>query len=289
MKLLIIGANGMLGGSLHRYFSSDAGYQVMGSVRSLQAADRIKIMGFNNIYCQVEASKPPSIITALSSFKPDYVLNCVGIIKQLSVSDSPVSSIKINSLFPHELAEICSEYKAKLIHFSTDCVFSGETGYYQESDIPDARDIYGKSKLLGEVDYGGHLTLRTSIIGHEIDSPISLIGWFLSQKNSINGYDKAIFSGFPTVYVAEFLDRYVFNGENISGLYHFSSDPISKHELLKIVNEKYSLGINIQRNIEFKIDRSLNSNLLRKELSFTPPSWNELVDKMHREFLEYFV
>jgi len=287
-KLLVIGANGMLGGSLLRYFSCSPEYKVMGTVRSLKSVESLASMGFDNVYADVDVADLSTVKTVLEKFQPDYVLNCVGIIKQNLESRSSVSSIKVNSLFPHELADACSVYEVKLIHFSTDCVFSGAKGCYKESDVPDARDLYGRSKLLGEVDYGRHLTLRTSIIGHEIGPPVSLIGWFLNQENNVKGFPEAIFSGFPTVYIAEFLEKYVFPKADISGLYHFSADPISKYDLLSLVNDEYSLGFDIGKSFEVKVDRSLDSSLLRRELCYKPPSWLELIKKMHNEFEGYF-
>ena len=286
-RLLILGANGMLGCSLFRYFSRLTEFEVLGTVRS-EVAKRAHIdKGFENLVSGVELSDSHTTTSIIQRFRPDYVLNCVGIVKQVNASKLHIPSIVTNSLLPHQLASECNQVKARLIHFSTDCVFSGRQGLYTESDLPDAIDLYGRSKLLGEVDYGRHLTLRTSIIGHELGKSRSLIDWFLSQNGLINGYNKAIFSGLPTVYVAEFLRDFVF-GKELSGLYHLSADPIDKYSLLSLVNDFYLAEKCIQPSKEVVIDRSLDSGKLFAATGFTPGPWPKLIEKMREEYLAYF-
>ena len=286
-KILIIGANGMLGSSLLRYLSKEATLEVLGTVRSLEAEKLLSCQGYSNTIREVDIIDFHTLRSVVMKFKPAYVLNCVGVIKQLEQSKAPVPSIEINSLFPHRIAKVCDEVGARLIHFSTDCVFSGIKGMYVESDIPDATDLYGRSKLLGEVDYGKHLTLRTSIIGHELGKAVSLVDWFLRQKGSVNGYRNAVFSGMPTVYVAEFLQKYVF-GFDVFGLYHLGVDSIDKYSLLKLIGEHYEVSTDILPYDDFKIDRSLNSERLNSVTNFVPPSWDTLIQRMRREYLEYF-
>lgn len=287
-SILILGANGMLGSSLLRYFSRDSRYEVIGSVRSEGAYNALLKQGFDNIKVGVDVNNIDDIENLMIDVKPTFVFNCVGIIKQYDISKIPVPSIRINSLLPHQLAELCDKLGGKLIHFSSDCIFSGDRGMYHEDDIPTATDLYGRSKLLGEVNYGKHLTLRTSIIGHEIDSSVSLVDWFLSQKVSVKGFSKAIFSGLPTVCVAEFLENHVLNNEKLSGLYHLSVNPIDKYTLLNLIKEQYKFNIEIEKFEEFEIDRSLDSSKLRATCDFSPLSWSELIKKMHDEYKEYF-
>ena len=286
-KILILGANGMLGGSLHRYFTNTSN-TVLGTVRSDAAAKQLASMGFNNVIKDIEITNYQLLEDIISELRPDYVFNCIGLIKQLSKSELPVSAIEINSLLPHKLAQICTKYDSKLIHFSTDCVFSGLKGDYVESSLPDATDLYGRSKLLGEVDYDNHLTLRTSIIGHELDSKVSLVDWFLNQSNSVKGFSRAIFSGLPTCYIAEFLDKYLIGHSDLSGLYHLSAEPINKYSLLLLIKETYRIELDITDYPDFVIDRSLNSDKLRKLVDFQPPQWPELIEKMNDEFNRYF-
>ncbi|MEY8200134.1 MAG: SDR family oxidoreductase [Colwellia sp.] len=287
-KILILGANGMLGGSLHRYFSRDTGHHVLGSVRSESALEHLASMGFDNVESGVDVTNQESLQKLIAEFRPDFVFNCIGLIKQLSQSKLPVPAIEINSLLPHRLAALCTEFGARLVHFSTDCVFSGNAGGYTESSIPDATDIYGRSKLLGEVDYDDHITLRTSIIGHELNSGVSLVDWFLNQSGHIKGFSKAVFSGLPTCYVAEFINKNIISSPNFSGLYHLSSYPIDKYTLLQLIKGIYGLEIEIEHDSDFVIDRSLNSDILRASVGFTPLPWSELIERMHNEYIEYF-
>jgi len=286
-KILILGANGMLGGSLHRYFSNTEN-SVVGTVRSNTALEQLADMGFDNVISGIDVTDFEVLDSTISEMKPDYVFNCIGLIKQLSKSKLPVSAIEINSLLPHKIAEICTENDSRLVHFSTDCVFSGDMGSYKESSVPDAIDIYGRSKLLGEVSYDKHLTLRTSIIGHELNSNVSLVDWFLSQTDTVKGFSNAIFSGLPTCYIAEFLEKYVICNPDLSGMYHLSAEPIDKYSLLLLIKNKYDIKVDVIDYPDFIIDRSLNSDSLRDLLNFQPLKWPDLIERMNHEFNEYF-
>ena len=232
-----------------------------------------------------DISQPEKIEKLIQDFKPQFIINAVGIIKQLKEASDKLLSIQVNAMWPHQLSLMAARCDSRVIHFSTDCVFRGDKGNYSEADIPDARDLYGLTKYLGELDSQNCLTLRTSIIGHEIASQHSLIDWFLSQSETCQGYQHAIYSGLPTVSVAKFLHEYVFK-KWVSGLYHLSSEPISKYDLLALVAARYQKGIEIVANTEFCIDRSLNSDRLRKELDYNPASWPELVDQMYSFYIE---
>jgi len=183
---------------------------------------------------------------------------------------------------PHRLAKLCSLAEARLIHISTDCVFDGRKGMYKEEDISDAEDLYGKSKYIGEVHSLSHVvTLRTSIIGHELNSHSSLVDWFLSQRDSVKGYKQAIFSGLPTVELADVIRKFVINNVNLRGLYHVSSSPIDKHSLLCLIASTYSVDNEIAIDDKVKIDRSLDSSKFQREAGYTAPVWEELINKMH--------
>lgn len=284
MKVLILGATGMLGYSLLSNLNEHANLSVFGTVRCIAGKESF----FSNIEQQlitgVDAYDISSLELAIEAVAPDVVINCIGLIKQHGISKQHIDAVKINALLPHELADICDRVKAKLIHFSTDCVFTGDAGLYNEGSLPDACDLYGKSKCLGEVGYGKHLTLRTSIIGHELTSAVSLVDWFLSQGESIKGFSKAVFSGLPTCYIAKLLVEYILPNPEVTGLLHLSVDPIDKYTLLKLIAEQYQKQIIIAESQELVIDRSLNSDKFRQLTQFSPPAWSKLVEYMHTDY-----
>ena len=197
-KILILGATGMLGHTLFTQFFGKDDLDVYATARSAEGLSQWfgpELLA--NIRGGVDANNPDFIMRVLDNVKPDVVINCIGIIKQLPVSKDPIASISINSLFPHKLAAACSVTGARMIHISTDCVFSGDKGNYIESDRPDATDLYGRTKALGEVDYADCVTLRTSIIGHELKGKYGLVEWFLRQEGKVKGFTNAYFFWFP--------------------------------------------------------------------------------------------
>ena len=206
----------------------------------------------------------------------------------MPLANDHIESLAINSLLPHRLSNYCAMVGARLIHFSTDCVYSGATGQYVETDHADAHDLYGRTKYLGEVDYANAITLRTSIIGHELTSAHSLIDWFLSQTSEVKGFRRAIFSGLPTTEVARVLRDFVIPNSRLRGLYHLSVDPISKFDLLQLVANAYDKAIKIIPDDEVVIDRSLNSRKFRNATGFVPKPWAQLVEEMHHDFQSYF-
>jgi dTDP-4-dehydrorhamnose reductase len=231
----------------------------------------------------VDVENLDSLVRLFTNHRPSVVINCVGIIKQHSDAEDPHTAISINSMLPHRLHQLCKLIKARLIHISTDCVFSGSKGMYAEKDFPDANDVYGRTKLLGEVSGEHAITIRTSLIGHEINSNKSLINWFLSQENNVQGYRNAIFSGLPTVEIARIIDRHVIPNPGLEGVIHVSAEPIDKYSLLCLVKRIYGKKIDIKKNSDLIIDRSLDSTLFRGLTGYRPPDWETLVTGM-REF-----
>lgn len=278
----------MLGYSLFSNLSECEEFDVFGTVRSIAG----KEIFFNNyhdqIFNNVDVNNLETVSAVVEKNRPEIVINCIGLIKQHDIAKQHVEAVSVNALLPHKLAQICEASSAKLIHFSTDCVFSGSKGNYLESDLVDAQDLYGRSKCLGELDYAPHLTLRTSIIGHELSSNVSLVDWFLSQSGKIKGFSKAIFSGLPTCVIAEVLRENILpnfvSGEKITGLYHLSVNPIDKFSLLQMINKKYGKNLEIEDSKKLVIDRSLNSEALRKAINLKIPSWEELVSSMYSDF-----
>jgi dTDP-4-dehydrorhamnose reductase len=209
MRVIVIGASGMLGHKLLQRLSKD--YEVAGTVREPTADDRLaRALPGIKLYPKVEATNLASVEHAIDDWKAQVVLNCVGIVKQAAIASDPVTSISINSLFPNQLARMTASKGIRLIHFSTDCVFSGRRGNYREDDNPDPIDLYGRSKLLGEVVGPRVLTLRTSIVGRELREHLGLIDWFVSQRGKrVNGYVRALYSGLTTLATAELVSRLI--------------------------------------------------------------------------------
>jgi dTDP-4-dehydrorhamnose reductase len=284
MKILVIGATGMLGYSLFSNLSDYSELDVYGSVRSIKGKECFFNDRLDKLITGVDVSDLLTIEAVIDRVNPSIVINCIGLIKQHSISKQHCDAISINSLLPHELAEICGRAGAKLIHFSTDCVFSGEQGNYLEGDVPDAQDLYGKSKCLGEVSYAPHLTIRTSIIGHELSSNVSLIDWFLSQSGNTKGFSKAIFSGLPTCVIAKIIAENIIPNSDVTGLYQLSVDPIDKYSLLKLVASVYGKKIEIDASTAIVIDRSLNSQRLRDKINFQVPAWDSLIADMNSDY-----
>lgn len=281
MKILILGASGMLGHSLFNYFSRDNRFQTYATLRSASSLKYFNGGFKDNIFTNIDCVKEDDLIEIFSLLRPEAVINCVGIVKQLNQSADPLKSLPINSMLPHRLANLCNLTSCRLIHISTDCVFSGRFGNYTEDMPPDPVDVYGRSKLLGEVDRLNCVTMRTSMIGHEIYSRKGLVEWFLSQAGPIKGYTNAIFTGFPTIELANIIANYVLPDKSINGIYHVASQPISKFDLLKLIAEIYQKTIEIiPDETSLIINRSLNANKFNEQTGYSPPEWIELITKM---------
>ena len=228
----------------------------------------------------VDAERPDALGRALSLARPHVVVNCIGVVKQRPEAKDPIVTITVNALLPHRLAALCRTSGARLIHISTDCVFSGKTGRYTESDTPDAEDLYGRSKLLGEphVADATALTLRTSIVGRELQTASGVTEWFLSNRaGRVPGFTSALFSGLTTLALSEVVARLIGSGRTLSGLYHVSAAPISKYELLQRLNAAYRANIEIMPSEALTIDRSLESRRFWRDAGFAPPGWDEMM------------
>lgn len=271
----------MLGNAVFRVMHENKDLTVCGTVRSNQALGVFSDTQKKQIITSFDVQDHDALTKLFTKIMPDVVINCVGLIKQLADADDPLVTLPINAMLPHRLANLCGLIGARLIHVSTDCVFAGTKGNYTESDISDATDLYGKSKFIGEVDYPHAITLRTSIIGHELNSANGLIGWFLSQQDACKGYTKAIFSGFPTVVLAKIMRDIVIPAHQLHGVYHVAAEPITKFDLLKMVAEIYGKKIEIVPDDKLVIDRSLNAEKFNKATGYTPPRWSELIQTMH--------
>lgn len=281
--VLILGASGMLGNAMLRVFSQSEGHRGVGTVRSARALQLLPQALHSSLIKGVDVENFDSLSRAIAIARPDVVINCIGVVKQLAGSQDPLNAIPINSLLPHRLARLCDLASARLVHVSTDCVFSGHKGLYTEDDVADANDLYGRSKFLGEVDYPNAITLRTSIIGHELDGARSLIDWFLAQSDFVKGYTQAIFSGLPTVELAHVVRDFVLPNPDLRGTYHISAEPINKYDLLRLVATAYGKNTTILPDATLVIDRSLISTRFREATGYLPKPWATLIQSM-RDF-----
>ncbi len=280
MKALIIGGGGMLGHKLVQQLQKKI--DVWTTLKGKAAEyEKFEIFDRNKIVENLNVLEIGEVEKSVSAIKPDVIINAVGIIKQIKSGSSTARMIQVNSVFPHQLADIAAKYNSRLINISTDCVFNGAKGDYTEKDIPNTLDLYGKSKNLGEVERPNCLTLRTSIIGRELLTKHSLVEWFLSNEGQkVKGFINAIYTGFPTFIFAEILTDLIINQVNLEGLYHISSEPISKYDLLNLIKKEFSADIEIQPFEDFYIDRSLNSDKFRNETGFAPMKWTDMIKIM---------
>ena len=277
----------MLGHKLVQALSGS--FDVSATLRGdFEKYEKFRLFDKGKVFERIDAENEQQLRSVIKNNKPDVVINAIGIIKQIPAAKNVIETLTINSILPHKLSELTNEYNFRLITISTDCVFRGEKGNYYETDISDATDLYGKSKNLGEVIAGNCLTLRTSIIGRELTGNHSLVEWFLSNRGKkVKGFVNAIYTGFPTIVFAEIIAAVISDYPKLQGLYHISSDPINKYELLKLINEKFKSGIKIEPETEFVIDRSLNSSKFRSTTGYAPPDWEKMIEMMANDPTPY--
>jgi len=282
MDVLVLGVSGMLGSMVFRLLSERAGWRVVGTVRS--AATRARFPAGHDIRTDVTAENLVGLAGLLRDVRPKVVVNCIGLVKQAPAGGDPLQVLQVNAVFPHQLARLCDLGGMRLIHISTDCVFSGRTGNYRETDVADAGDLYGRSKLLGEIQTGNSITLRTSIIGPEPAGAggVGLLEWFLSQPGPVKGYARAVFSGLTTDELTRVIADVVIPRPALTGLYQVGAAPISKYDLLRLFAEAYDRSFTIQRDETFVIDRSLDSSRFRTATGYAPPDWPAMIAAMRR-------
>jgi len=286
MKLLILGGSGMVGHRLAKKLSNQ--YEIFSLLRKRPDLDSNqffeKVLPKNQCIFIDDINEYENLNNTVKKISPDIIINCIGVIKQRDKVENVLNMKRINSLLPHILNEICNKNKIKLIHLSTDCVFSGTKGNYQESDNPDPIDEYGESKLLGEIKKGNALTIRTSFIGPELFNKKSLFEWVKSQKNGeIDGFTNAIYSGLTTLAFSKIIENIIDKHQDLNGIWHISSDPISKFDLIEMINQKFNLKIKINRNSSFRCDRSLNSSKFQEETKIQIPSWKVMIDNLYKD------
>jgi dTDP-4-dehydrorhamnose reductase len=281
LKILVLGASGMIGHVMLRYFAQSPGYSVAGSVRSAHDMQLLPEALRARLVCGSDVDTD-SLLQLFDQVRPDVVVNCIGVVKQAAEAEDALAAIPINSLLPHKLLRLCKLAGARLIHFSTDCVFSGAKGMYRETDCADATDMYGRSKLLGEVQDPQAVTLRKSVIGPELAGAHGLLGWFLAQRGRTRGFTRAIFSGLTTLELARVLRDVVLPRTELHGVLHLAAEPISKYQLLTLIARVYGSSIEIEADDGLAIDRSLDAGLFHRLTGYSAPSWPEMVSAMHR-------
>ena len=290
MKILVLGATGMLGHMACRVFSQC--HDVRATVRrALPPMHPLyRFLPPDNFLITGDLPTAEGEIACIASGWPDVVLNAIGVIKQKLAAAQPILSIRVNALLPHLLARACDTVEARMIQLSTDCVFSGRKGNYNEFDLPDPIDLYGRSKLLGEVTSAPHLTIRTSIIGRQLAGDASLLEWLISQRGkTIKGFSNAIYSGLTTHALCVLLLTLIEQHRDLSGLFHIAASPIDKYHLLRQLNERLKLNINIERDTQFVCDRSLDGRRFCTATGLRTPSWDKMIDQLAEaaEYHEY--
>jgi dTDP-4-dehydrorhamnose reductase len=286
MKVMIVGATGTLGHRLCLEWAER--FECFGTVRQAAPERVAELLADTTLIGGVTADDPESLRPAFEQARPDVVVNCIGAVKQAAAGQQAAPAIRINSLFPHQLAALSREHAARMVHISTDCVFSGSRGNYSEADVPDASDIYGRSKLLGEVDGEGLLTLRTSLIGRELRGTLGLLEWLISNREgTVRGFSRAVFSGFTTKALASEIALLIEEHPDLDGVWHLAAQPIDKLTLLTDLNDSLQLGIEVVPDEAVVIDRSLDSSQLSAKTGREPRRWDDMIDELAADETPY--
>jgi len=281
MRVLILGATGLLGSAVYHVLSEKKDWFVFGTVRTDESKRLFAPKVSRNLVAGFDVLNQVDLIKMFEQAKPDVVINCISLANPMLSSGDPLDIIPIYALLPHRLARLCGLAGARLVHISTDGVFSGSKGQYTEDDIPDARDLYGLSKLMGEVIVPHAIVLRTSMIGPELQGANGLLAWFLSQHGVCKCFRRTTFSGLPTVVLAQIIRDYVIPKPELFGVYHVAAEPISKFDLLKLVAEIYGKTIELLPVDQPVCDRSLNPARFYAATGYEAAEWPELIRIMH--------
>jgi len=286
LNIVFIGAGGLLGSACLKTFNESPSINAIGTFRSKYDRNQFPYKSEQHYFLS-DALDTAQLEVLFQQLRPSVVVNCTSLSKdRLQLSD-PLELIPIYALLPHVLANFCSRFSARLIQISSDGVFSGDKGNYREEDIPDASDLYGRTKLMGEVVAQGCVTLRTSMIGHDPKLQNGLVSWFLNQKGTCKGFSNAIFSGFPVTVLARIIRDYVVPHPKLEGIYNLASSPISKFDLLRLISEIYDTSVTVIPDNSIKINRSLNASSFNTATQYVAPSWGELITVMRDDYSRY--
>jgi dTDP-4-dehydrorhamnose reductase len=284
MRLVILGGGGMLGHTLWGNLSKRFPETYTTIRKGIGDYGSNQLFKSDHVIDHMDVTDFRMLEGVLRVIKPDVILNCIGITKRREDPKNTIHSIVLNAMLPHKIVKLASDANAKLIHFSTDCVFDGRTGHYSDNDLTNATDLYGRTKALGEVTGNNVLTLRSSFIGKEIHDGTELLEWFLSKKTTVSGFKKAIYTGLTTLELCRVIEKLIIFYPNAYGLYNVSSEPINKFDLLSLIGEKMQHGVEIIPDESFHCDRSLDSEMFRKDFNYKPPSWKEMVEELSQEY-----
>lgn len=287
-KVLILGVRGMLGHVLYRSLANNPKFEVYATTTG-SSKDLISFPAemHHNIFTGIDAENSDNLLPVFSSLQPQVVINCIAVIREAEIKKNPLFAININSVLPHKLVLLCKDSGARLIQISTDSLFGDDKSMYKENDKLRVSDLYSMTKVLGEVNNSNCITIRTSIIGHELVSKSSFVEWFLAQDKKVRGFSKVIYAGFPTIELAEIIGDYILPNEKLAGIYHLSSNPISKYTLLQLIARLYEKKVEIEENNTIETNRLLDSSLFRSVTGYEPPSWEVLVNKMNLDYIKH--
>lgn len=281
MRILILGVSGLIGHKILQELYDD--FEVFGTLhKSKSQYGNLPLFSGNNIIESIDIREFEILKGVLCAINPDVILNCIGITKRKIDLNNPLEVLSVNSVFPHQLANWAKVNSKRVIHFSTDCVFDGKTGNYNETSLTTAEDIYGRTKALGEINYIHTLTIRSSFIGQELFDKTELLDWFLSKEGTkIKGYKNTFYSGVSTIFMARVISNIILNYPNLSGIYHLAPDkPISKYELLNIAKEAFHVNVEIIPDVDHVHLPTLDASKLKKEINLTVPSWKEMMSEL---------
>ena len=281
MRVLILGVSGLIGHKILQEFTSY--FEVFGTLhKSKNFYNNIKLFSGNNIIENIDVSEYEIVNGVINAINPDVVLNCVGITKRKDEINNSIKALTVNSVFPHQLANWAQNSGKKVIHFSTDCVFDGKTGNYNETSLTTAEDMYGRTKALGELKYERTLTIRSSFIGQELFGKTELLEWFLSQNGKqIKGFRNTFYSGVSTIFMAHVIRDIILNFPDLSGLYNLAPEkPISKFDLLSIAKTAFNVKVDIIPEDEHAHLPTLDGSKLRTKMNLVVPSWQSMMNEL---------
>jgi dTDP-4-dehydrorhamnose reductase len=285
MKILILGGDGMIGHKMDQVLSVQ-NHEIVISIREKKDLTLKSISSKSKVF--FNDFLKDNILDFLVKVNPDVIINAIGVTIRRGSTKNISDTIYLNSFFPHQLSNWAVAFKKRLIHFSTDCVFSGSEGSYLEDATPDALDYYGKTKGLGEVNSKSSLTIRSSMIGPELFNKTELFEWIINNKEKeINGFSRVMYSGVTTVYMSKLVADLIDNHKNLSGIYNVASKPISKFELLHLINDNFDLGLIINDDKTVISNKTLNASKIEKEIGLQTPSWDELIFELKKDYMNF--